>query len=53
MECVECGGKGFYLEMHGLPSKSLAGKQGELVCCACENGYKYYKFIEDQHGKSG
>jgi len=42
--CVRCGGKGYYLEMIGFPSKTDPNKTGELVSCnECENGFIYFE----------
>ena len=50
MLCVNCGGKGFYLLMQGFPSKSLRGRQGEIVACNCEKGFKYSQLGIDDNG---
>jgi len=47
--CVECGGKGFYLLMQGFPNPLNTNRQGEIVACECENGFKYSKMIKE-HG---
>jgi len=49
--CVECGGKGFYLLMQGFPNPLNQTRQGDLVPCECEDGFKYSKMIEE-YGKS-
>jgi len=41
--CVTCGGKGFYLLMHGFPNKRDLHRKGEIVSCNCEDGFKYRK----------
>jgi len=50
--CVICGGKGFYLLMQGFPNAKIRPKQGEIIPCDCEDGFKYSKMIKDYHGKS-
>ncbi len=48
--CVECGGKGFYLLMHGFPDpknpRDIKGK-GEVIPCSCEDGFIYQKMIQE------
>ena len=49
MLCVSCGGKGFYLLLHGFPGDHNA--PGEIVACnECEKGFKYSKLGIDEHG---
>lgn len=49
--CVSCGGKGYYLLIQGIPG--IDQPRGMVTPCEeCEDGFKYSKAIEDQHGKS-
>jgi len=47
--CITCGGKGFYLLMHGFPDpknpRSITGK-GEIIPCDCEDGFKYSQMVK-------
>jgi len=48
--CVSCGGKGFYLLMHGFPNKRDPHQKGEIMPCDCEDGFKYSKMLKGYHG---
>lgn len=54
MLCVSCGGKGYYLLMHGFPDpknpRAIKGN-GEIVSCDCEKGFNYFE-DKIEHGKS-
>ena len=53
--CVNCGGKGFYLLMQGFPDpknpRNIKGK-GEIIPCDCEDGFKYSKRLDEEHGNT-
>jgi len=48
--CVICGGKGFYLLMRGFPNQKDSAKQGEIMPCDCEHGFKYSQMLKEYHG---
>jgi len=48
--CVSCGGNGFYLLMQGFPNSKNRAKQGEIIPCDCEDGFKYSKRLKENHG---
>ena len=48
--CVSCGGKGFYLLIQGFPDPTNPHRQGEIIPCDCEQGFKYSKMNEN-HGR--
>jgi len=50
--CVSCGGKGFYLLIQGFPDSKLKTRQGEIMPCDCEDGFKYSKMLEKDYGSS-
>jgi len=48
--CVTCGGKGFYLLIHGVPG--INEPKGKLTICEdCEDGFKYSKSLVEDHGE--
>jgi len=50
--CVGCGGKGYYLLIHGTPGEQINPKGIITPCEDCEDGFKYSKMLKEQHGKS-
>jgi len=47
--CVQCGGKGIYLLIHGVPG--INEPKGVLTPCEeCEDGFKYSKMLKEDHG---